>query len=167
LQQQHSQTNLLIYKMKIINYSVLAILLLCLAFTCRAQTKHSENTLYPTYKGLIMAGYQGWFSAAGDGSNSSHYVYGDEERSGIDLWPDVSEYEKTYPTPFKLSNGQPALFFSSADKSTVDLHFKWMQQYRVDGVFMQRFFGVAKSNDKKKQQVFLHYAKCAGGCFKI
>src|SRR5882762_355913 len=135
--------------MKLINYPVTALLMLCLAFTGKAQTKHSKNTLYPTYKGLIMAGYQGWFSAAGDGSNSSRYAYGTEDRSGIDLWPDVGEYEKTYPTPFKLANGQTARFFSSADKSTVDLHFKWMQQYGVDGVFIQRFFGAAKNKDKK------------------
>ena len=135
--------------MKLMNYPLLVILMFCLALNGNAQTKHSKNTLYPTYKGLIMAGYQGWFSAAGDGSNSSHYAYGNEDRSGIDLWPDVSEYEKTYPTPFKLSDGQPARFFSSADKSTVDLHFKWMQQYGVDGVFVQRFFNTAKSKDKK------------------
>jgi hypothetical protein len=137
--------------MKITNYLLLVISILCLNFTCLAQTKHSKNTLYPTYKGLIMAGYQGWFSAAGDGSNSSRYAYGNEDRSGIDLWPDVSEYEKTYQTPFKLSDGQPARFFSSVDKSTIDLHFKWMQQYGVDGVFMQRFFNVAKDKSKKNR----------------
>ncbi|RYD84864.1 MAG: xylosidase, partial [Sphingobacteriales bacterium] len=54
---------------------------------------------------------------------------------------------------FKLSNGQPAKFFSSHDKSTVDLHFKWMQQYGIDGVFMQRFFGNAKNRDKESLTV--------------
>lgn len=29
--------------------------------TVSAQTKHSTTTKYPSYKGLIMAGYQGWF----------------------------------------------------------------------------------------------------------
>ncbi|MDB5127349.1 MAG: xylosidase, partial [Mucilaginibacter sp.] len=80
-----------------------------------------------------MAGYQGWFRAAGDGTGTTRFAYGNEDRSGIDMWPDVSEYEKTYETPFKLQNGQTAKFFSSADKSTIDLHFKWMQQYGVDG----------------------------------
>src|SRR5262245_8579485 len=116
--------------------------------TSSGQLKHSTQTLYPSYKGLVMAGYQGWFRAAGDGSGASHFAYGDEKRSGIDMWPDVTEYEKTYPTPWKLKNGEPARFFSSTDKSTIDLHFKWMQQYGVDGVFMQRFFGNARQPDK-------------------
>jgi len=115
-------------------------ILLLLSAIVFGQNKHSSETLYPTYKGLIMAGYQGWFRAEGDGSQSTRYVYGNENHSGIDVWPDVTEYEKTYPTPFKLPNGHQARFFSSVDKSTIDLHFKWMQQYGIDGVFMQRFF---------------------------
>jgi len=124
------------------------IIFLSLFFTgAFAQSKHSKTTLYPSYKGLVMAGYQGWFRAEGDGTNAKRFAYGNEERSGIDMWPDVTEYEKTYPTPFKLKNGEPARFFSSHDKSTIDLHFKWMKDYGVDGVFMQRFFGNAKGRD--------------------
>src|SRR5690349_18798122 len=104
-----------------------------------AQSKHSKQTNYPTYNGLVMAGYQGWFRAEGDGSGAKNYAYGNEQKSGIDMWPDVTEYEKTYETPWLLADGKRARFFSSLDKSTVDLHFKWMKDYGVDGVFMQRF----------------------------
>jgi len=45
----------------------------------------------------------------------------------VDLWPDVSEYEKTYETKFKLADGSFARVFSSYDRITVDLHFKWMK----------------------------------------
>lgn len=114
-----------------------------------AQTRHSSQTAYPTCKGLVMAGYQGWFRAAGDGSGATRFAYGDENRSGIDLWPDVSEYTKTYETPFKLKDGSTARFFSSYDKSTVDLHFKWMRDYGVDGVFMQRFFNDTREGKSK------------------
>jgi len=114
-----------------------------------AQLRHDSETLYPTYKGLVMAGYQGWFRAEGDGSPSTHYAYGNPRRSGIDIWPDVSEYDKTYETPFLLKDGSHARFFSSYDKSTVDLHFKWMQTYGVDGVFMQRFFGDARDSTRR------------------
>jgi hypothetical protein len=86
-----------------------------------------------------MAGYQGWFPAPKEG-----VMYPDVNKIRIDMWPDVSEYEKTYPTGLKLADGKTARFFSSDDKSTVDLHFKWMKQYGVDGVFMQRFFNAAK-----------------------
>jgi len=128
------------------------ILLLVLAFgIASAQTKHNATTLYPSYNGLVMAGYQGWFRAAGDGSAAKRYAYGDENRSSIDMWPDVSEYEKTYETPFKLSDGTKARFFSSLDKSTIDLHFKWMKEYGVDGVFMQRFFDDTRDVNRKKE----------------
>jgi hypothetical protein len=116
-----------------------------------AQTKHNPNTSYPTFKGLIMAGYQGWFRAEGDGTKSSRYAYGNETKSGIDIWPDVTEYEKTYPTPFHLADGSQAKFFSSADKSSVDLHFKWMMQYGVDGVFLQRFFSTAQETNRESE----------------
>jgi hypothetical protein len=118
--------------------------LVVMATYCFGQNRHSKETLYPTYEGLVMAGYQGWFRAPGDGSGSrgfGHYFGNEKRHVGIDVWPDVSEYQKTYETPFKLAGGAPARLFSSYDKSTVDLHFKWMQQYGVDGVFMQRFFG--------------------------
>ncbi|KAA6300869.1 MAG: hypothetical protein EZS26_002979 [Candidatus Ordinivivax streblomastigis] len=101
--------------------------------------KHAKNTLYPSYKGLITAGYQGWFHAPANGT-----MYPDEKQVRIDMWPDVSEYEKTYPTGLKHADGSVACFFSSTDKSTVDLHFKWMKEYGIDGVFMQRFFGAAQ-----------------------
>ena len=116
-----------------------------------AQVKHSLQTIYPTYDGLVMVGYQGWFRAEGDNSSATRYTYGNEDRSGIDLWPDVSEYEKTYPTPFKLKDGTTARFFSSLDKSTIDLHIKWMQQYGIDGAFMQRFFDDTRDNARRKE----------------
>ncbi len=111
----------------------------------KAQNKHSASTLYPNYEGLVMAGYQGWFRAPDDGSGSKGFSYfSDTNHAGIDMWPDVREYQKTYATPFKFSDGSTARLFSSYDESTVDLHFKWMQQYGIDGVFMQRFFGTTK-----------------------
>ncbi|HEX2533276.1 MAG TPA: hypothetical protein VHK69_06050, partial [Chitinophagaceae bacterium] len=128
----------------------------CAGTALRAQNRHSRETAYPSYKGLIMAGYQGWFRAEGDGSGAKRSSFGTEERTGIDMWPDVSEYKKTYVTPFKLPDGKPARFFSSYDKSTVDLHFKWMKEYNVDGVFMQRFFGNARGRDEAALTILKH-----------
>jgi hypothetical protein len=110
-----------------------------IAHVANAKNKHAGFSKYPSYSGLVMAGYQGWFRTPKDG-----IAYPDENKIRIDMWPDVSEYQQTYPTGLKLADGKVASFFSSDDKSTVDLHFKWMKQYELDGVFMQRFFNAAK-----------------------
>lgn len=43
-----------------------------------AGPKHSQETSYPSYKGLIMAGYQGWFRGPQDGTNQGYGHYGPE-----------------------------------------------------------------------------------------
>lgn len=148
--------------------TILIILITLTTFGANAQSKHGKTTKYPSYKGLVMAGYQGWFRAEGDGSGSGWGHYGkagkfDFENNTIDFWPDVSDYEKTYKTGFISPNGKPAEVFSSADKSTTELHFKWMKEYGVDGVFMQRFFGVAREfkNSEKTQDKILKNALVA------
>ncbi len=139
--------------MKAISIYLLIALTLVNAREAFAGTKHSPSSRYPSYEGRIMCGYQGWFRAEGDGSGRGWVHYGsgkfDANHCSVDLWPDVSEYEKTYPADFKLENGSPARVFSSWDESTVDLHFLWMQQYGIDGAFMQRFFGVTRTEKSR------------------
>ena len=132
------------------------ILTVLLCFPILAQDSVKEP-MYPSYKGLIMAGYQGWFRADGDeaGNGWGHYGRGntfDAKNNTIDFWPDVSEYQKTYKTAFKYPDGSRAEVFSSLDESTTDLHFQWMKEYGVDGVFMQRFFGVTRGGERRMQQ---------------
>ncbi|TDW96930.1 glycoside hydrolase family 71/99-like protein [Dinghuibacter silviterrae] len=131
--------------------SLVVTLLMSGPWFAQGQLRHSSETLYPTYHGLVMAGYQGWFRAEGDGSGAHHFAYGNPQHCGIDVWPDVSEYKKTYETPFLLSDGRHARFFSSVDESTVDVHFHWMQTYGLDGVFMQRFFGNTKPGEGRRE----------------
>ena len=99
---------------------------------------------YDSYEGLVMAGYQGWFNTPGDGTgrNWHHYERGNRFEPGwctIDLWPEVDEYPQLYETAFRFPDGTAARVPSSYDYSTVDTHFRWMQEYGLDGVFMQRF----------------------------
>lgn len=107
-------------------------------------TESMSRVRFKSIRNLVMAGYQGWFNTPEDGAGLGwkHFEKEKEFKPGkctIDLWPDVSEYEKTYETAFKLPDETPAKVFSSYDASTTDLHFKWMKQYGIDGVFMQRF----------------------------
>lgn len=110
--------------------------------------------LYTSYEGLVMAGYQGWFTAKGDGANRNwhHYEKNGQFKPGvstIDFWPDVSEYKITYETAFNFANGEKAHVYSPFDEESVDLHFKWMKEYGIDGVFMQRFVSEIKGSKGK------------------
>lgn len=122
-------------------FPIFPLFLLCLIITHKGVL---AGETYDSYSGLVMAGYQGWFNCPTDGANKkwTHYSNRGEFRPGqcsIDFWPDVSEYEKTYETPFVFADGRPASVFSSYDPSTVHLHFQWMAEYEIDGAFMQRF----------------------------
>ncbi len=148
--------------MKHFNFSFFLFLLFYCGYS---QSKQGLPGNYPSYKGLVMAGYQGWFRTPEDGSGKGWGHYGNDgkfdfQNNTIDFWPDVSEYKKTYKTVFTFSNGENATVFSSYDKSTTDLHFKWMKEYGIDGVFMQRFFGVARANRElnKPQDIILKNA---------
>ncbi|MEI3341960.1 MAG: hypothetical protein V8R52_07295 [Coprobacter fastidiosus] len=79
--------------------------------------------------------------------------------AGIEFWPDMTEYTKKYPVDFVYPDNSQAYFFSSSDEETVDLHFKWMQQYGIDGVFIQRFISSITSQAIGK--VLKHAVKAA------
>lgn len=125
--------------------------------------KHVDGEPFDTYRGLVMAGYQGWFGAPGDGCkhndapNTKWYHYRESEtfepgvlNNSIDLWPDMSEYEVKYDAPFYYPDGSQAQVYSAYDESSVLLHFKWMKEYGIDGVFMQRFVGEVLNNEMGK-----------------
>jgi hypothetical protein len=121
---------------------------------------------YTSYDGLVMAGYQGWFNAEGDGANRGwhHYEKHGQFKPGIstiDFWPDVSEYDKTYETDFEFANGKKAHVYSPYDEESVDLHFKWMKEYGIDGVFMQRFVSEIKNPSGK-----MHFNKVLDNALK-
>lgn len=120
---------------------------------------NEEGLLYTTIDGLVMAGYQGWFAAEGDDSNRGWYHY----RAGcgfqpgcstIDMWPDMAEYSKTYPSDFKFADGSTAKLFSSYDAETTDLHFKWMKDYGIDGVYLQRFVAEVRDSNTSGKRHF-------------
>ena len=96
----------------------------------------------------LMFGYQGWFACPDDGSPLGaweHWFRRGEPASAatvrVDMWPDVSELDpdERCPTPLTLPDGRTAELYSAYNPRTVDRHFRWMQEYDLPGVFLQRF----------------------------
>jgi hypothetical protein len=98
-----------------------------------------------TLVGKIMCGYQGWFNCPGDGTTRGWIHWG---RNGtftpstctVDIWPDMNEMSadgKFLASAFY--DGNDYYVFSSHNRSTTLRHFQWMQDYGIDGVYLQRF----------------------------
>ena len=142
----------------------LSITSLFLFNSCASNTETIKNNKKKSIKinnsieGKILAGYQGWFNAIGDGSNLKwkHYANSKQFNPGstsVDFWPDVSELDKDelFKTEFVHKDGESAYVFSSANAKTVNRHFKWMHDYGIDGVFAQRFV-VSLTRGQKKNR---------------
>jgi hypothetical protein len=104
----------------------------------------------PTREGLrgkVMFGYQGWFDCKGVGTPTNTWLHWFNEQAGGrasirgDLWPDIAELGQSErcPTTLLQDDGSPAELFSSFNAATVMRHFRWMSEYGIDGIFLQRF----------------------------
>ncbi|MEO6134663.1 MAG: glycoside hydrolase family 71/99-like protein, partial [Ginsengibacter sp.] len=105
--------------------------------------------------GKVVCGYQGWFSATGDGApinRWTHWASGNIPKAGVtpnpnpnltfEAYPDVSIYDSSslFSTNFaNQGNGNPAKLFSSYKQDVTDKHFALMQANGIDGVAFQRF----------------------------
>ena len=132
---------------------LVTLIVCCIGLTSQGADKTLKKgkfQIHTVSPGLVMAGYQGWFNTPTDGANRGWHHF---ERAGrfepgfckFDLWPEMDEYEKQYDTPFRLADGSVAKVYSPYDESSVRLHFKWMKEYGVDGVFMQRFIAEVRN----------------------
>ncbi|MBI5833506.1 MAG: hypothetical protein HZB16_14500 [Armatimonadetes bacterium] len=107
-----------------------------------------------TVDGKVMAGYQGWFMAKGDGYEPGWVHWGGVDqnppRASFDLWPDMTELppSERFASGYRYADGTRGELFSSTVKETVLRHFEWMKQYGIDGVWVQRFTScVSNQND--------------------
>lgn len=117
----------------------------------KGKTDHAE------FKGKSFAGYQAWFGTGGQNGSWGHYSYGGAEEDGtswprkdhisIDYFPYVDEYDESAlaQTGFDaLGSGKPTKLYSSTNENVINTHFKWMNQYGIDGAAIQRFAGTIK-----------------------
>ena len=155
--------------------SVMALILTVMILTAFARVageqplpKKEVEIDASTLRNKVLCGYQGWFRCPDDPAKVGWRHWSrDAKKIGPDtlsfeMWPDMTEYEddEKYPAPgFTNPDSKPAHLFSSANPKTVDRHFRWMQQYGIDGVFLQRF--IVDLNDRSMDQVLVNVQKSA------
>ncbi|HEY0177183.1 MAG TPA: glycoside hydrolase family 71/99-like protein [Pedobacter sp.] len=106
----------------------------------------------------VMFGYQGWQATPADGSGAGvwRHWFGrstpDSAHAGFDLWPDMREYPAAAleATNMLYPDGSKAKLYSAYKYETVDVHFKWMKEQNLDGVFEQRFISDISGTDGRK-----------------
>jgi hypothetical protein len=99
-----------------------------------------------TLEGKVLFGYQGWFNCPGDGApdNNWHsWARGAPaaDTLTVDMYPDLSELDadERCAVPNLTIGGKQAYLYSAYNQKTVLRHFRWMRDYRLDGVLVQRF----------------------------
>jgi hypothetical protein len=98
-------------------------------------------------EGKVLAGYQGWFTcpSAPTDIGWTHWCHGGgppaPDNVSFDVWPDLREFPaaELCDTTFAYPDGRTAGLFSSFNAATVDRHFRWMKEFGIDGVWLQRF----------------------------
>ncbi len=110
---------------------------------------------FNTLDGKVMFGYQGWFLHPDDGSVYARWRHwggsmASPEELTVDMFPDFREYEadELYPSEgFTYADGRTVKVYSAHTKKTVMRHMKWLRDYGLDGVFLQRF--ISNTKDEK------------------
>jgi hypothetical protein len=97
----------------------------------------------------VLLGYQGWFACPGDGGGRwVHWSRGVPAPGTltVDMYPDLSEFgaDELCEVPGMTVGGKPAYLFSSRNQKSVSRHFRWMKDYGLDGVLVQRFVGTIR-----------------------
>jgi len=124
---------------------LVAVISLLLAVDALAQVVDRS-----TMTGKVICGYQGWHCCPGDGNDSRvGWYHWAKDRTWIgpgnyntEIWPDTAEYNSSdifvVPNTTLTQGGTPYLY-SASKPGAVDTHFRWMQEYNIDGAFLQRF----------------------------
>jgi len=107
----------------------------------------------------LLFGYQGWFACPHDESPANrwwhwfHHGSAVATNANVDFWPDVSELgpDERFATEMTMLDGTPACVYSAFNQKTVVRHLKWMRDYDLDGVFLQRF--VCELPDKRFREI--------------
>lgn len=126
-----------------------------------------------TVVGKAMFGYQGWFSHPDDinAPHKSLWHWGASAlktppKATVEMYPDYREYcvDEKYRSAFTYPNGNMAPLYSAGNERTVLRHMKWLRDYHLDGVFLQRFLSEVTKNPQIKAMRDLTTRYIMKGC---
>jgi hypothetical protein len=111
-----------------------------------------------TMEGKVLFGYQGWFNCPSGGSGSwVHWSRGVPAVGAltVEMYPDLADFKATdlCAAGSMTIGGKQAYLFASRNPNVVDMHFRWMEEYGLDGVFVQRFIGSTSGARNSGDQV--------------
>ena len=109
----------------------------------------SQQTEQNNLIGKTAAGYQAWFHASEDpdhgwGHWSNNGTAPETGNVHPEMFPDFSEYPDSAMFKGRFENypdGREVRFYQAHDPNVIDVHFRWMKEYGIDGVGVQRFYG--------------------------
>ena len=119
-------------------------------------------------EGKVLVGYQGWFRCPDKNAPASFwnhwFKYGQSaddsqnpasRRWTVDQFPDTSEMDPSSLCPIggATRDGKAIYVFTSLAPATEETHFKWMKQYNIDGVLLQRFINRLPQEYAENDQV--------------
>jgi hypothetical protein len=95
----------------------------------------------------LLFGYQGWFGCPGDGSLLDRWQHWFRTGAAtaaalrVDMWPDLADLpeRERCQTSLTMPDGRTAQLYSAYRAAAVDMHFRWLRDYDLAGVLLQRF----------------------------
>jgi hypothetical protein len=124
------------------------LILMSTAVPAEPVTSRVDST---TLAGKLILGYQGWFGCPGDVAHRGWRHWFDGKSPTVDMLPDTSELapDERCASGWSTPGNEPVWLFSSQDSRSVERHFRWMRDYGLDGVALQRFGAGLASADSK------------------
>lgn len=122
----------------------LTLLLLLSHSVCEAQhtpSAKSRAISSSTLDGKLIMGYQGWFGCPEDAQRAGWSHWFTNNHPSVEMLPDLSEVDDSQlcETNLVSHDGRKIKLYSRYSDQVTDLHFKWMEEYGLDGVAVQRF----------------------------
>lgn len=126
----------------------LVTVFMCFALTnCKPPGPTPIYNVTPSeFVGKSYVGYQAWFNIPNDrmGRGWAHWGWNNPLQASqmtFEMMPYTAEYPASalQDSGFVLGNGSPAKFFTGYDQGVINTHFRWMQEFEIDGAVVQWF----------------------------